>query len=182
MMWRHGDMFAQSPATGATQLDRYFARAVFPGFPFRNRHWLAVAFDRQSFPARMPRWFFDLVLQTYTPVRAPMSLYARNPEGSEPAWWRHDLALDGSAYEAMVTDDSRSELRLIDGLGRWACWSTEEVTVWGGEAEDMTIIYERMGGRERVRQSMFNSLHAYAAHLPALSKYVRGLVDAAGRE
>ncbi|WP_131411399.1 hypothetical protein [Dyella terrae] len=176
-------MVAQSASIGATQLDRYFARDIFPNFPFRNRHWLAVAFDRQAFPSRMPRWFFDLLVQTYTPTRAPISIYARNPDGTEPAWWRHDVPLEWSAYESVVTgENSTAEFRMLDPLGRWACWSTNEVTVWGGEAEDMMIIYERMGGRDRVRQSMFNSLHAYAAHLPSLAKYVRGLVDAAGRE
>lgn len=178
------DTFAQPALSGQMHLDRYFASAIYPAFPFRNRHWLAVAFDSASHGARMPRWYFDLLVQTYTHIRAPMIMYVRHPDLGPSNWRRLDIPMEWPAFEEAMgqTGSASCEIRMIDGLGRWACWSTGELTVWGGDADDMTLIYERMGGRERVRQSMFNSLHAYAAHLPALAKYVRGLVDAAGRE
>lgn len=135
-----------------------FENHIFPGFPFRNRDWLAVAFERNSHDnARMPEWFFRCASKHF------------NRDGQEKLLIKGDcFALDGRPKEVVEVafnwDDYHNFMLLPEGFsleykmvsedGACGCWADAELTVFGGAADEMTGLFDDLGGRNSMLASI----------------------------
>jgi hypothetical protein len=146
-----------------SSLEIAFEREIFPGFPFRNRDWRAVAFERDNYDnSRIPEWFFRSASMCF------------NDDGKNTLSIKGDcFALDGHVSEIVEVpfewEDYRDfmlspqafsiEYKMVSKDGACACWTDAELTVFGGEAEKMTRVLDTNGGAdsilEKIEQEFF---------------------------
>jgi len=147
----------------ALAVDDLFEAEIFPEFPFRNRHWLAVAFERNSHDnTRMPEWFFRAASKHF------------NPDGKSKLLVKGDcFALDGQLAEVIaVAFDWESyrdfmlsragfsiEYKMANDDGTCACWADAELTIFGGAFDKMIKLLDDHGGRNsmltRIEEEFF---------------------------
>lgn len=134
-----------------------FTDRIFPGFPFRNQHWLAVAFERNMYDAaRMPEGFFREASRVFNPSRKSKLLMTGDCFVLEG---RVDVALVGFDWDGyssfMRSKEGFSlEYKMASDSGDWGCWADQELTVVGGEQRKMDRLLEQCGGRESMLKRM----------------------------
>jgi hypothetical protein len=160
-----------------------FAERIFPGFPFTNDNWVAIAFDRDNYDnTRMPEWFFrEAQAEFHRP--GDVLLVKGYGEQFEKAGGVLEVPFEWSSYKAfMLSPENYSpEYQLKSSGIEWAFWADPEISVWGGSKEAMKRIFDRRGGRGAVLSSMFEDFHLTDfSRNRELQEFLRGLVAKAG--
>jgi len=138
----------------AFKVDDLFERAIFPGFPFRNRDWLAIAFERNSYDnTRLPEWFFRSASQHFNADGQNKLLikgdcFALSEQIAEVV----AVDFDWDSYRNfMLSPESYSlEYKMASKDRSCGCWADAELTIFGGSPEEMTAVLADFGGADAV--------------------------------
>lgn len=142
----------------ADQVKRLFGDTIFPMFPFQDRGWLAIAFERNNYDnRRVPEWVFrrgiclaekgsDIIIcgygQPYSSVNGELGAIC--------------VSADWSAYSTFMLDRKNysPDYFIYSTTGNWGLWSDSDLTVFGGDHEMMVPILESLGGTDAAIQFM----------------------------
>lgn len=133
-----------------SDLDDVFAEHIYPGFPFKDKSWLALALERDSYDGtRMSQDLFSNLRSVF------------DPDSEEVLWIFGDLIestrVEGikipfqwDAYRNFVLSDSgfSLEYKIVAGSGLLAVWADADLTLIGGEASAMEKVLSVYGGRD----------------------------------
>jgi hypothetical protein len=132
-------------------VEKAFSTEIFPGFPFANRTWRGVAFERDSYDnTRVPEDWFRSALGAFGPgtisVRGWGGAFERRPAHTAM------VPFDWPAYrEFMLAPENWSvEYKMLGSTQDWGVWADAEITVWGGSPELMERAFSALGGTECV--------------------------------
>ena len=167
-----------------TTISKLFEEEIFPGFPFKNKLWLGIAFDRDRWVTRIPQWYFEQIQELLPPGNV-MCIYGSAISGSGgTSSYVYLGALDFSWRDFssfMATDANYSpEYWIFDRDGRWACRADAELTVWGAEASIMNAFYSRQGSAAGVLQMMIDEMGVLPEAHGDMYRYLQKLVGLHG--
>jgi hypothetical protein len=126
-----------------------FGRGIFPDFPFINKRWLGVAFDRDRWVSRIPQWYFE-EMQDLLSSRDAMCIYGSSVSGGGQASsyaYLGSLDFSWKEFSSFIASDANysPEYWMFDVGRRWACRMDHDLTVWGAELPIMDTFYSRRG-------------------------------------
>lgn len=157
-----------------------FSSKIFPGFPFRNNDWVAIAFERDNYTnVRLPEWFFRAAQELLDSsgeimlIKGYGEIFDRAPGGVIT------IPFDWIKFETfMLAPENYSPEYQIEGSkGDWAFWADPELSVWGGHAVIMEKIFDRFGGKQKILISMLKDFYISDIEANAqLYSYLRHLV------
>lgn len=132
-------------------IDDLFSNRIFPGFPFKDRSWLAVAFERNMYDnTRMPEWFFLGASTIFNPSGRSKLLIKGDCfalEGRDEV--AHvDFIWDSYAGFMRSQEGFSLEYKMTNDAADFGCWADAELTIVGGEQGRMDALFNRCGGRE----------------------------------
>lgn len=162
-----------------TNIFDIFSRTIFPGFPFREPEWIAIAFERDNYDnTRMPEWFFREAADEFSADgRMLIKGYGENFCGHPSNTL--ELAFSWDEYKKFMLSKKgySPEYLMVGAAGSWACRADGELAVFGGEPTRMNRIFARHGGKDEVFAAMQRdfSLHDEQRN-SELRTYLRELV------
>jgi hypothetical protein len=167
-----------------TAIDGLFEKDIFPGFPFKNKRWLGIAFDRDRWVTRLPQWYFEEMQDLLLP-RDVMCIYGSSASGSDQTSSYTQLgSFDFSWKEflSFITSDANysPEYWMFDRHGRWACRADPELTVWGADPLIMRTVYSRHGGSAGVLRMMTDEMDVLREVHDDMYRYLQELVGLCG--
>lgn len=135
----------------ADVVDDLFSDRIFPGFPFKNQSWLAVAFERNMYDnTRMPEWFFREASIAFNPSESSKLLIKGDCfvlEGQDEVA-RIRFNWDSYSRFMQSPEGFSLEYKMANDAADFGCWADAELTVVGGESSKMDALLDRCGGRE----------------------------------
>lgn len=136
----------------APRIEDLFGEEIFPGFPFRNDNWLAVAFERDDYDnTRMPEWFFRAATRHFNQDGENKLLIMGEPVLS-PHFSQEigDIPFDWEHYRSFMLSAERSaiEYKMASEDRKCGCWADPEMTIFGGAPEKMSELLNDAGGRD----------------------------------
>jgi len=159
---------------------RTFSAQMYPDFPFLDRSWLAVAFERNAYDnTRMPSEFFSRVAGEFNVSRSRRLLIGGDCFELDGRPAVQGVEFDWIAYEQfMLSPDGFSlEYKMVSDDGELAIWADPELTVVGGVANKMGRVVSQFGGVASNVRGMYEQffLDTHAGN-EDLRKYLRDLV------
>jgi hypothetical protein len=134
-----------------------FAPTIFPSFPFAQRQWLAVAFDRDNYDnTRMPQWWFEAAAESFDATQSEILMGPCGPYEAGDKMEIIKVPFEWTKYRLAAQDELRlcPEFILAGSRLDWGVWADPEITVWGGSSAGMNLAISRLGGKGRVLQLM----------------------------
>lgn len=163
-----------------TTVSGLFEKDIFPGFPFKNKRWLGIAFDRDRWATRIPQWFFEEMQGLLLPGDV-MCIYGSSVSGSgQTSSHAHlgSIDLSWKEFSSFIASDANysPEYWMFDRRGRWACRADPELTVWGAESSTMDAFYSLHRGKAGVLQMMANEMGVLPGVHADMYRYLQELV------
>lgn len=163
-----------------SRMMKLFSAEIFPGFPFREKSWKALVFDRDQYEAFLPEKCFRAAekafnksgdLRLYISYEMPDSLNAEMKVANIPFDW---LALREFAFSGV---NDWNEYKMVSSDYSCAIWSDQEITVFGGKSENMDVMINLLGGPGAVVKGMVDEmLLGDEGNYPDYVRYIRRLV------
>lgn len=143
--------------TNADALNSVFLDIPTGDFPFSNPAWIAVAFERNAYDkSRMPEWFFRAASEYFGRDGAVEWLIAGDcfvqdglPEICAQSFnWQ-------SYREFMFGPKTHStEYRMAAADRSCGCWADPDITIFGGEPKQMSVLLAALGGPDHLLAHM----------------------------
>ncbi|KAA9132077.1 hypothetical protein F3N42_07870 [Marinihelvus fidelis] len=125
--------------------------------PFADPTWIGVAFARDAYDnTRFPEWFFQCVMNQFAISREVDLLVAGDcfvQLGLEEVF---QVPFQWESYQAFMMEPEHYsiEYRVVSSNRTCGWLSDGDITIFGGEEQRMTLLIERIGGIDKVLDSM----------------------------
>src|SRR5690606_14459662 len=135
---------------------------IFPGFPFVQQTWEALAFSRDTAGnSRLPMAVWTCLLRQIANRTRDRVAFITSPEPI------HEGLVAAQTQPFVVALDERGVLTHFSDMGvylpeffmagaseRWAIWGDSDLTVLGGEVNVIHPVIEALGGERAVVEAM----------------------------
>lgn len=142
-----------------------FGARIFPGFPFDNDGWVAIAYDRDREGGnRLPERIWRLLIDAVRSMTADSRAYVISPypivagtvsEHAQP--FEVPLSIAGVHGYFGESDRYLPEFLMAGVSEAWAIWGDSDITVLGGSRFIMSAVSEALGGEEGMVDEMARS-------------------------
>jgi hypothetical protein len=171
---------------------RLFQPEIFPGFPFVQTTWTALAFSRDNAGnSRLPTTAWACLFRQLASATRDRVAFITSPEpiyeGLVAARTQpFVVALDEQSVLAHFSDMDvyLPEFFMAGASERWAIWGDSDLTVLGGQVDVISPVIDALGGKSAVTEAMLRDFGVTSEPDEyGMSVYLRGLIEkTSGRE